>query len=139
MFDLVAEVEKYPEFLPWCVASRIRSRSETLLVADLVIGFKGIRESFTSIVSLDRQNLVIQVEYQDGPFKHLNNYWKFKPADDGSCILDFYVDFEFKSRILQKAIELLFGEAVRRMVGAFEKRAVALYGKTGTESGSTDW
>tara|TARA_R110001606_G_scaffold371477_1_gene528268 strand:+ start:133 stop:552 length:420 start_codon:yes stop_codon:yes gene_type:complete len=135
MFDLVADVAKYPEFLPWCVASRIRTRSEVLLVADLVIGFKAIRESFTSRVSLDRRNLVIQVEYQDGPFKYLNNYWKFYKSEDGACILDFYVDFEFKSRILQKAIELLFGEAVRRMVGAFEKRAAALYGEKGSESG----
>ena len=136
MFELVADVEKYPEFLPWCVASRIRSRSDTLLVADLVIGFKGIRESFTSRVSLDRENLVIQVEYQDGPFKYLNNHWKFDEGSNGACVLDFYVDFEFKSRILQKVITLLFGEAVRRMVGAFEDRAVALYGENSVSPGS---
>ena len=84
---------------------------------------------------MDRENLVIQVEYQDGPFKYLNNHWKFNADDKGGCVLDFYVDFEFKSRILQKVIELLFGEAVRRMVGAFEERAVALYGKTSAASG----
>jgi coenzyme Q-binding protein COQ10 len=128
LFDLVADVEKYPEFLPWCVGARIRSRTERLLVADLIIGFKGIRESFTSKVSLDRDNLVVEVEYEDGPFKYLNNHWKFESSDGEKCLLDFHVDFEFKSRILQKVIEMLFGEAVRRMVGAFEHRADQLYG-----------
>lgn len=128
MFDLVADVEKYPEFLPWCVAARIRSRSETQIVADLIIGFKGIRESFTSRVLLDRDNLIVEVEYEDGPFKYLNNHWKFEDAEGEKCLLDFHVDFEFKSRILQKVIEMLFGEAVRRMVGAFERRAQQLYG-----------
>jgi coenzyme Q-binding protein COQ10 len=128
LFDLVADVGKYPEFLPWCVAARVRSRSETLIVADLIIGFKGIRESFTSKVSLDKENCLIQVEYEDGPFKYLNNHWKFDNYDGRGCELDFFVDFEFKSRMLQKVIEMLFGEAVRRMVGAFEKRADDLYG-----------
>lgn len=128
LFDLVADVERYPEFLPWCIAARIRSRTETLLVADLIIGFKGIRESFTSKVTLDRDDLLIQVEYEDGPFKYLNNHWKFEETEGGSCLIDFHVDFEFKSRLLQKVIEILFGEAVRRMVGAFERRADDLYG-----------
>lgn len=128
MFDLVADVAKYPEFLPWCLGARVRSQTDTLLVADLIIGFKGIRESFTSRVTLDRETMSIQVTYQDGPFKHLNNKWKFENTDTDQCALDFYVDFEFKSRIMQRLIEVLFGEAVRRMVRAFEQRAAHLYG-----------
>jgi coenzyme Q-binding protein COQ10 len=130
MFDLVADVGRYPEFLPWCVGARVRSRTDTLLVADLIIGFKGLRESFTSRVSLDREAMTIDVLYQDGPFKYLNNNWKFMDSESGHCALDFYVDFEFKSRILQRLIGMLFNEAVRRMVRAFELRAVHLYGET---------
>ncbi len=128
MFDLVADVGRYPEFLPWCVGARVRSRTENLLVADLIIGFKGIRESFTSHVSLNRDSMIIQVKYQEGPFKYLNNNWKFDNYDSEKCALDFFVDFEFKSRVMEKLIEMLFSEAVRRMVGAFEKRAAQLYG-----------
>jgi len=128
MFDLVADVERYPEFLPWCVGARIRSRTETLLVADLIINFKGMRENFTSNVALDRDAMTIGVTYQDGPFKYLNNKWYFDHMASGQCMLDFYVDFEFKSRILEMVIEILFGEAVRRMVHAFEQRAAQLYG-----------
>jgi len=128
MFDLVADVERYPEFLPWCVGARIRSRTETLLVADLIINFKGMRENFTSNVALDRDAMTIDVTYQDGPFKYLNNKWYFDHMASGQCMLDFYVDFEFKSRILEMVIEILFGEAVRRMVHAFEQRAAQLYG-----------
>ena len=128
MFDLVADVGRYPEFLPWCIGARIRSRTDTLLVADLIIGFKGIRESFTSRVSLNRVDMTINVTYQDGPFKYLKNNWKFESTESDQCALDFYVDFEFKSRIMQRLIEMLFGEAVRRMVRAFEERAAHLYG-----------
>ena len=131
LFDLVADVERYPEFLPWCVATRIRGRTETEVIADMVIGFKGIREKFSSRVRLDRPNLTIHVSYEEGPFKYLNNHWIFKGADDGACVIDFFVDFEFRSRLLQKMIALLFNEAVRRMVGAFEARAEALYGAGG--------
>lgn len=128
MFELVADVGRYPEFLPWCLGARIRSQTDTLLIADLIIGFKGMRESFTSRVALNRDAMTIDVSYQDGPFKHLNNNWKFENANTDQCVLDFYVDFEFKSRVLQKVIEMLFGEAVRRMVAAFEQRAAQLYG-----------
>jgi coenzyme Q-binding protein COQ10 len=127
LFDLVADVERYPEFLPWCVAARIRERNERLLVADLVIGFKMIRERFTSRVELDHPK-GIDVTYSEGPFKYLNNHWSFIPEPDGGCVIDFFVDFEFRSRMLQKLIEVLFNEAVKRMVGAFEARARALYG-----------
>ena len=128
LFDLVADVERYPEFLPWCIGARIRERSESLLVADLVIGFKLIRERFTSRVTMDRPHLGIETAYADGPFKHLSNCWRFEPTPDGGCRIDFYVEFEFRSAVLQKLIGLLFHEAVKRMVGAFETRARALYG-----------
>jgi coenzyme Q-binding protein COQ10 len=128
MFDLVADVGRYPEFLPWCVASRILSQNETALRAELAIGFKGIRERFVSRVALDRPNLKIDVEYEKGPFKYLNNHWRFQPHGDRQCLLDFHVDFEFRSRILEMLMGKLFDEAVRRMVRAFEQRADALYG-----------
>lgn len=128
LFDLVADVGRYPEFLPWCVASRVLSQSETELRAELAIGFKGIRERFISRVALDRPNLKIDVEYEKGPFKYLENHWHFVPHGDGHCLLDFHVDFEFRSRILEMLMGRLFDEAVRRMVRAFETRADDLYG-----------
>jgi len=129
LFDLVADIERYPEFLPWCVAARIRSREEDGLTADLIIGFKMIRERFTSRVTLDRPNLRIDVAYTDGPFRYLNNHWVFESLPNGQCRIDFYVDFEFRSLVLQKIIGALFNEAVRRMVHAFEGRARKLYGE----------
>ena len=126
LFALVADVERYPEFLPWCVGARIRERQPQLIVADLIIGFRVFRERFTSRVALDPPRR-IDVSYTEGPFRYLNNHWTFD-AVPGGCRLDFFVDFEFKSRILQRVIELLFHEAVRRMVAAFEARARHLYG-----------
>ena len=128
MFDMVAEVERYPEFLPWCMAARVReSESEgDVVVADLVIGYKFFRERFTSRVELERPRR-IDVFYSEGPFKYLNNHWIFEPGE-GGCVVDFYVDFEFRSRFLQRAIGIFFNEAVRRMVDSFEKRARQLYG-----------
>jgi len=126
LFALVADVRRYPEFLPWCLASRIRTETEQRMVADLIIGFQMFKERFTSFVDLDRDALEIHVEYAEGPFKYLKNEWKFNPHPDG-CEIDFYVDFEFRSRILQTVIESLFTEAVKRMVRAFEGRADALY------------
>ena len=128
LFDLVADIERYPEFLPWCVAARVRSRRENEVIADLVIGFKMIRERFTSRVKLDRANRRIDVAYTEGPFKYLNNHWIFEETPEGATRLDFFVDFEFRSVMLQKIIGMLFNEAVRRMVAAFEGRAKALYG-----------
>ncbi|HEX6010978.1 MAG TPA: type II toxin-antitoxin system RatA family toxin [Geminicoccaceae bacterium] len=125
MFDLVAGVDRYPEFLPWCKAARITKREGDVLHADLVIAFKVFRERFTSKVTLHPKTL-IDVEYINGPFRYLNNHWKFEPHPEG-CIVDFYVDFEFRSRILQNLIGLLFNEAVHRMVAAFEARAKQLY------------
>ena len=129
LYDLVAGVEFYPEFLPWCKAARIRERTPGLLVADLVIGFKVFRERFTSRVSLDPEGGRIDVTYAEGPFKFLKNHWVFLDHPEG-CEIDFYVDFEFRSKILQAAMEALFHQAVKRMVGAFEQRARALYGET---------
>lgn len=127
VFDLVADVERYPEFLPWCVAARIRQRpAPNIIVADLVIGYKMFRERFTSHVEFDRPDR-IDVKYYEGPFRYLNNHWKLEPSDTGGCVIDFYVDFEFRSRMLQKVIKTLFNEAVKRMVSAFDKRAAALY------------
>ena len=127
MFDLVADVGAYPDFLPWCIAARVRKRDGDIITADLVIGFKMFREQFTSRVTLDRPRR-IDVQYIQGPMKHLNNHWLFAPHPDGVEI-DFYVDFEFRSRILEKLIGTLFNEAFRRMVGAFETRARILYGE----------
>jgi coenzyme Q-binding protein COQ10 len=126
LYALIADVERYPEFLPWCVGARIRARQADLIVADLIIGFRMFRERFTSRVALDPP-CRIDVAYTDGPFRYLNNHWKFERVPQG-CRIDFFVDFEFKSRLLQKVIEVLFGAAVRRMVAAFEGRARDLYG-----------
>ena len=126
LYDLVADVERYPEFLPWCVAARVKTRAPALLVADLVIGFKMIREKFTSRVVM-QDGYRLDITYTEGPFKYLNNHWIFTPAPEGGTLIDFYIDFEFRSRLLQSLIGALFNEAVRAMISAFEKRAKALY------------
>ena len=128
MFDLVAAVEDYPKFLPWCLEAEVRSRDGDSMVADLVIGFRMFRERFTSEVSLKRPER-IDVRYRKGPLRRLENHWEFRPHGDGHCMIDFHVDFEFRSRLLQMLIGAVFHEAFRRMVGAFEARARALYGK----------
>lgn len=127
MFELVADVERYPQFLPWCLACRIRRRpAPDILIADLMIGFKVVREEFTSRVVLARPNR-IDVTYDQGPFRHLTNHWTFDDDGRGGCMIEFYIDFEFRSRTLQSLIGRLFNEAVQRMVNAFEKRAAVLY------------
>ncbi|MCA7121062.1 MAG: type II toxin-antitoxin system RatA family toxin [Acidibrevibacterium sp.] len=126
LFDLVADIGKYPEFLPWCIGARVRAQSDAEVVADLTIGFGPFRESFTSRVALERPAL-IRVRYENGPFRYLNNQWRFAPDPRGTHV-DFFVDFEFRSRILQAAIGVVFNEAVRRMVNAFLKRAGEVYG-----------
>ncbi len=127
MYDLVADVARYPEFLPWCTGARVREKHEDLIVADLMIGFKMVRERFTSRVHLNRPALHIDVEYIDGPFKYLKNHWQFVDIENGHCRVDFHLEFEFRSAVLQKLIGVLFHEAVRRMVSAFETRAKQLY------------
>lgn len=127
LFDLVAGVERYPEFLPWCLASRITKREGDVFYADLVIGYKMVREKFTSKVTALRPDH-IHVEYLSGPMKHLSNHWRFLPEPDGGCLIDFYVDFEFKNRFFQNLMGVFFDKAVRKMVEAFEARAEELYG-----------
>jgi coenzyme Q-binding protein COQ10 len=125
LFDLVADVARYPDFLPWVIGARIQSRSETDLVADLIVGFKVFRERFTSRVILDRP-CNITVNYVAGPLKHLSNIWHFTPDGDGTR-LDFEVDFEFRNRLFETMVGALFTDAVRRMIQAFEQRAHDLY------------
>jgi len=127
MFTLVADVARYPEFLPWCVGARIREQTPDMVLADLMIGFKMVREKFTSRVHLDRAAKRIDVEYINGTFRELENHWTFYPTDAG-CRIEFFLEFEFSSLMLQKLIGMLFHEAVRRMVSAFETRAKQLYG-----------
>ncbi|MDB3964684.1 type II toxin-antitoxin system RatA family toxin [Amylibacter sp.] len=130
MYDLVADVETYPDFLPWCAATRIRKVTKdshkTIIEADLIIAFKVFRERFGSRVTLKDEKFSVDVEYLDGPFKHLNNHWIFRDVD-GGCEADFFVDFEFKSRVLQALIGVVFNEAMLRIVKAFEMRADDLY------------
>lgn len=122
LYNLVADIEKYPQFLPWCAALRVKKRDKNQITADMVIGFKMFRESFTTRVTLTPETRV-DVEYLNGPFKYLNNHWIFEPGEDGGCIIDFYIDFEFRSALLQKAIGVVFNEAVGKMINAFESRA----------------
>jgi len=126
MYALVEDVGSYPQFLPWCVGAKVRSQTETEVVADLVIGFGPFREGFTSRVDLEKPRKIV-VRYEKGPFKYLNNQWLFDP-DPVGCRVSFFVDFEFRSRLLQSAIGVVFNEAVRRMVNAFLKRAREKYG-----------
>ncbi len=127
MFDLVADVGRYQEFLPWVVATRIRRREEQSILADLIVGFGPLRETFTSRVALDRPQ-AIDVDYVEGPLKRLHNSWRFKDDGKGGCLVDFCVDFTFRSRTFEAIAGRMFGEAVRKMVAAFEARAAALYG-----------
>ena len=132
MYDLVADVSKYPDFLPWTAAARIRSDKDMgdhrVMEADLVISFKVFRERFTSRVVLWPDAHKLDTEYLDGPFKYMKSNWAFTDRPEGGCDVTFFVDFEFKSAILQKIIGVVFNEAMQRIVGAFEKRAEALYG-----------
>jgi coenzyme Q-binding protein COQ10 len=127
VFDLVADVAKYDEFLPWVVAVRIRAASAEEIVADLVVGFNAFKERFTSKVSLDRPRRVC-VDYIEGPLKYLRNEWTFEPAPEGGTNVHFSVDFAFKSRIFEALAGQMFDRALRRMTGAFESRAAELYG-----------
>jgi coenzyme Q-binding protein COQ10 len=132
IFDLVADVESYPQFLPWCVAARVLKREEggRVLLADLEIGFKHLRERYTSRVILDRPT-GIEVAYTYGPFRHLANRWSFRPVEGGTEI-DFFLEFEFRSRVLGALMSGLFDQAVKAMVGAFERRAARLYRASST-------
>jgi coenzyme Q-binding protein COQ10 len=131
MFELVADVERYPEFLPFCTGLTVRGREpspdgETIL-ATMSVGYKAIRESFTSRVRLDPGAMKIHVAYVDGPFRHLSNVWRFSPAGIG-CRIDFFIDYEFRSRLLAVVMGAMFDQAFRRFAAAFEERAIAVYG-----------
>ena len=128
MFDLVADVGNYPKFLPWVVATRIRSDSATVMEADMLVGFKAIREKFTSRVVKNRPER-IEVSYVDGPLRDLDNKWNFVCLPDGGCEIDFCVDFTFRNAVFEALAGQYFDRAFRKMVEAFEKRADELYGR----------
>ena len=132
MYGLVADVGQYPKFLPWCAAARIRSRSQQgtaeVMEADLVISFKVFRERFGSRVTLYADDMKIDTEYLDGPFRYMKSNWSFAPREDGTCDVSFFVDFAFKNAVLQGIIGVVFNEAMQRIVKAFERRAAELYG-----------
>ncbi len=127
LYNLVADVGRYPEFLPWCVAARVTRRDGNVFWADLVIGFRLIRESYTSRVTLV-PGREIRTAYTSGPFRKMEGCWRFDPRDDGGCLVEFAIDFEFNSRLLQRTIGVLYLEAARRLVRSFEDRARDLYG-----------
>jgi coenzyme Q-binding protein COQ10 len=134
MFDLVADVEHYPEFVPLCRSIKIRRRSQDsegrdVIVADMTVAYKVVRETFTSRVTLDRQKREIMVEYLEGPFQRMDNRWSFKPASERTCDVEFFINYEFRSRTLGLLMGSVFDAAFRRFAGAFEKRADAVYGK----------
>lgn len=126
MYALVADVASYNQFLPWVSAVRIQSDSETEMVADLMVGFKALREKFTSKVAKQRPS-IIHVDYIDGPLKYLRNDWTFSPNGQGGTLVDFSIEFEFKSRLFEMVAGQMFGHALRMMIGAFEERAAKLY------------
>ena len=129
LYNLVSDVKKYPEFLPWCLGARVKNLLQNEFDADLIIGFKIYKEVYSSQILLDPNNYKIIVNYKDGPFEYLYNYWIFKEKNAG-CEIEFMVEFKFKSIFLQTVMESLFSEAVKKMVRAFENRANYLYNTT---------
>jgi coenzyme Q-binding protein COQ10 len=132
MFDLVADVERYPEFVPLCRSLKVRKRSSDaegrqVVAADMTVAYKLIYETFTSRVTLDRQNLEILVEYLEGPFRKMNNRWRFHPAEQGACDVEFFISYEFRSRALGLLMGAMFDAAFRRFSAAFERRADQIY------------
>ena len=132
MFDLVADVERYPEFVPLCQSLKVRHRTneggKEVIVADMTVAYKLIRQTFTSRVTLDRAKLEILVEYLEGPFQSLNNHWTFRPVDEHTCDVDFFISYEFRSRTLGLLMGAMFDAAFRRFTGAFQRRADQVYG-----------
>ena len=136
MFDLVADVERYPEFVPLCSALKVRQRTPNpdgteIVISEMTVSFKLVRETFTTRVTLDRANLKILVEYLQGPFSNLENRWTFEPKSDTSCEVGFYLSYEFKSRMLAMLMGTMFDTAFQRFAAAFEKRADKIYGRPG--------
>ena len=136
LFDLVADVKSYQHFLPWVAAVRVRSDSETEMIADLVVGFRALKETFTSRVRKQRPSEIV-IDYIEGPLKYLHNSWKFEPDGKGGTEIHFCVDFAFKSRIFETLAGQMFDRALRRMIGAFEDRAHVLYGAGASGSRSS--
>src|SRR5216683_5181214 len=139
MFNLVADVERYPEFVPLCQSLKIRQRTPKpdgteLVVADMTVSFKLMRETFTSRITLDRPNLKILVEYLKGPFSNLENRWTFEPKGDDACDVGFFIAYEFRSRMLAMLMGTMFDAAFQRFAAAFEKRADQIYGKRAAPS-----
>jgi len=133
MFDLVADIERYPEFVPMCSAMRVRSRTDkgegiSVMVATMTVAYKMIHQSFTSCATLDQPKLKILVEYLDGPFRHMQNRWAFHPIGEHACDVEFFIEYEFRSRTLAMLVGTLFDTIFRRMAAAFEKRADRVYG-----------
>jgi coenzyme Q-binding protein COQ10 len=137
MYALVADVGRYQEFLPWVVGTRIQSNSETEMLADVLVGFKGLREQFTSRV-IKTTNVSIDVDYLDGPLKQLHNEWRFRPRENGGCHVDFYVEFSFKNRMFQKLAGQMFTKALNKMTSAFVTRAEQIYGSDCSESSGSN-
>ena len=137
MFDLVADMERYPEFVPLCSALKVRSRNVSpdgneIVVVDMTVAYKLIRETFRSKVTLERPQLQILVEYLDGPFSHMENRWTFRPSDEGACDVEFYISYDFKSRVLGLLMGAMFDAAFRRFAAAFERRADEIYARKTT-------
>jgi len=138
MYTLVADVGRYQEFLPWVVGTRIKSDNDTEMLADVLVGFKGLREQFTSRV-VKTPNQAIDVDYLDGPLKQLHNEWRFRSNENGGCHVDFYVEFTFKNRMFQKLAGQVFTKALNKMTSAFVSRAEQIYGTDYSEpSGSNN-
>jgi coenzyme Q-binding protein COQ10 len=140
MFELVADIERYPEFVPLCRDLKVKTRAKKeegieVLVADMTVAYKLVHETFTSRITLDKPKLQILVEYLSGPFSRLQNRWTFRPIDDQSCDVEFFIEYEFRSRVLAALMGAMFDAAFRRFAEAFEKRADEIYGKQQPQSG----
>jgi len=134
MFDLVADVEKYPDFVPLCAGMKVRSRTDkgegvTVMTAEMTVAYKLIRQTFTSRATLDKPNLKILVEYLDGPFSRMQNRWSFTATGEGTCEIEFFIDYEFKSRTFGMLMGAVFDTVFRKMAAAFEERADKVYGR----------
>jgi coenzyme Q-binding protein COQ10 len=134
MYDLVTDVKKYPEFVPMCSAMRVRRQTDkgegvTVMIAEMTVAYKMIRQTFTTRDTLDKPNMKILIEYLDGPFSRLQNRWVFHPIDEQTCEVEFFIDYEFRSRTLAMLMGALFDNVFRRMVAAFEQRADRVYGR----------
>ena len=130
MYRVVSDVERYPEFLPWVLGLRVKSRADTIVIAEMMVGYRGFREKYTSRVTLDPAALTVDVTQESGPFRKLENHWRFTPLEGDRCEVQFAIDFEFRNRLLGAVAGASFEKALIRMTEAFETRAAALSGAT---------